>query len=66
MTDYWEKHYDICVQKDNDKLFLSKSHGTDWCHVTMLTNGNDNGTIELRSKEHAEALHFMLGQMLGL
>ena len=66
MSDYWGSHYDMAIQHNNNKLFLSKRTSTDWSHITMLTNGNETGQIELRSKEHAEALHFMLGQMLGV
>lgn len=64
-TEYWKKSYEMAVQDGNQKLFLSKRPDTDWSHISMLNNSNEVGQIELRSKEHAEALRFMLDQMLN-
>ncbi len=65
MSDYYKKNYAMNVQETNDELQVDKISGTDWCDVTMTTNGNENGKITIRSKVMAEQLHFMLGQMLG-
>jgi len=64
MNDYYEKPYNMSVQESNDKLVLSKQSQTDWSVLQMVTNGESNGLITIRSKETAEGLHFMLSQML--
>lgn len=67
MTDekFDKKHYDTTTFIGNNKLCVNKLTSSDWSHITMRTNDEVNGTITLKSKEIAEALHFMLGQMLG-
>lgn len=62
--EFWDKHYKMSAQQSNDRLCVSKNQGTDWSKVEMITNDFSNGTIQIRSKEMAEQLHFMLGQML--
>lgn len=62
---YWRKNYTMTAQETNDALILTKSSGSDWCHLTMRTNDLDNGSITIRSQAMAEQLHFMLGQMLS-
>lgn len=55
---YWKKDY-IC---DCNGLTLYKSRGSEWFDIGLKRNGTK---ITLTSKEAAEQLHFMLGQMLG-
>lgn len=62
--DYWRKHYQRRLAEGADTLTLEKTKDSDWCHVRMLTNGDPNGGICIRSREMAEHLHFMLGQLL--
>ncbi len=64
---YWEKNYSVIFGKGyrpTNELFIEKKSESDWSHITMMTNSSKNGTITIRSKEMAEQLHFMLGQML--
>jgi hypothetical protein len=65
MTAYEKKTFGIGVIDGADTLTLSKSGGTDWAILQMITNRYENGTITLRSKEIAVQLHCMLGQMLA-
>jgi hypothetical protein len=64
MDDYWRKNYKQQVSGGVDALTLEKLDGSDWCHLRMLTNDEQHGEICLRSREMAEHLHFMLGQLL--
>jgi hypothetical protein len=64
MEKYWEKGYNATVSRGGDDIEVNKNSGGDWSTITMCTNGNPNGSITIRSREHAEQLHFLLGQML--
>jgi len=64
MEKFYTKYYSMSVQEFNDKLIVKKISNTDWSNIQMITNDNENGSIQLRSKAMAEQLHFMLGQML--
>ena len=64
--DYWKRHYSMSAQDTCDELTLSKTSGSDWSHITMITNGDRNGEITIRSRFQAEQLHLMLKQMLAL
>ena len=66
MTEFHKKTYRVSTKQGNDELYVVKQGDSDWSSVQMITNGNENGAVQLRSKEAAEHLHFMLGQMLGL
>lgn len=66
MNAYWNRIYAMSAQETNDRLRVRKDSGTDWCEVQMTTNNSPNGSIQIRSKEMAEQLHFMLGQMLDI
>lgn len=64
-TEYFARQYRMTV-KDADELTLDKSRASDWASLTMhINDGVPDTQITLRSKEIAEGLHFMLGQMLG-
>jgi hypothetical protein len=63
-AEYQKKCYNMAAQHMVDQLHIDKSTQSDWCEITMITNGFENGIITLRSKEMAEQLHFMLGQLL--
>jgi hypothetical protein len=65
MEGYWSKCFNATVSFGNDDIEVNKNSGGDWSSITMCTNGNPNGDITIRSREHAEQLHFLLGQMLG-
>lgn len=62
---YFNKSYESTVINGNDSLTVKKISGTDWAQLHMQTNNFNNGDINLRSKEAAESLHFMLGQLLN-
>ena len=64
MTLYEQKHFDMTVTEHSDNITVRKSSGNDWCQVIMVTNGDINGVITIRSKEMVESLYFMLGQIL--
>jgi hypothetical protein len=63
---YWEKSFNTAVLHGNDEITVYKNSGGDWIGIEMQTNKTPNGSITIRSKEHAEQLHFLLGQMLGV
>lgn len=57
---YWVKDYSC----DCNGLTLYKSCGSEWFAIGIKRGGTKE-KIALKSKEAAEQLHFMLGQMLG-
>jgi len=59
--DYTKRFYCKTVTEHVDALTVSKDAGTDWSTVEM----QGQGTITLRSREHAESLVHILNQMLG-
>jgi hypothetical protein len=65
MNDYHNKTYKLTIRDRSDELTVEKSGGHDWSEVRMETNGAKNGEITLRSRNHAESLHFMLTQLLS-
>jgi hypothetical protein len=65
VDEYWKRRYHMEAIEGVDALNVDKSPGTDWCWVRMTVADNEPIGINLRSKEMAEQLHFMLGQMLG-
>jgi len=65
MTNYYKKYYIMKAKQTNDSLKLHKTTNSDWCELSMTTNGFSNGQITIRSKEMVEQLHFMLGQLLS-
>jgi VCBS repeat-containing protein len=62
---YEKSQYCMSAIQHPDKVTVSKTQGSDWCHVTLDIHGKEDSAINIRSKEMAEQLHFMLGQMLG-
>ena len=64
MSDFHKKHYSMEIKESNDLIHIDKMSGTDWSTIEMVTNDKSNGYITIRSKNMAEHLHFMLGQML--
>lgn len=64
ITTYQNKHYRMQVTQDSDTLRVSKSSNTEWSEITMITNGEANGVIRIRSAEMAAQLRFMLEQLL--
>ena len=64
MKDYEQKHYAITMEEKPDRLSVEKAIGSNWCVISIETNSMDNGSITIRSRAMAEALHFMLDQML--
>ena len=64
MKTYKQKYYDITMTEHPDNLTVHKSSDSDWFQISMTTNGDSNGTILIRSQTMAEALRFMLEQIL--
>lgn len=62
--DYWERTFSLTAQETNDALMVHKIDGSDWCSISIETNGKQNGEITIRSRLMAEQLHFMLGKLL--
>lgn len=62
--EYKIKHYSVSVEERNDKMRLTKGMNSDYCEINMKTNDINEGGLVIRSKNMAEQLHFMLGQML--
>ena len=61
---YQDKRYNSSVIIGNDNITLAKSSGSEWSYIENTINGDKDTEITIRSKEMAEHLHFMLGQML--
>lgn len=59
-----KKHYFMKVEESSDQLIVDKNCQSKWLNIRMVTNGSHNGQITIRSKEMAEQLYFMLGQVL--
>ena len=64
MSNYNKKYYSMSVKEANDEVCVNKSTGADWCTIKMVNNDEFTGDITIRSREMAEQLKFMLGQML--
>jgi hypothetical protein len=62
--DYFNRNYKVTVIEGVDRLTLSKHPAGFWSEIEMRINENPPARITLRSKEMAEQLHHMLGQML--
>lgn len=62
---YRKIFYMMTAKQSPDELTVDKMGDSDYCEISMVTNGFGNGQVTIRSKEMAEQLHFMLGQMLG-
>jgi len=65
-SDYWGKSYNASLKRGVDTVHVIKASGVDRSMIRMQLHDKIDGTIQLRSQEHAEQLHFLLGQMLGL
>lgn len=50
MTDYEKRHYKVSVKESNDELVVEKFAHSDWCHITMITNGIKGRRITIRSQ----------------
>lgn len=61
---YSNKSYSYSVSNGFDDLYVNKNPSSDWMEIKMVTNDLANGVITIRSKEMAEQLHFMLGQLI--
>lgn len=62
--EYADKHYSMTMNDGVDAVTVEKAAGSEWCVVSMKTNGEPNGEITIRSESMSEALRFMMGQML--
>ncbi len=65
MNKYYDKHYHMAAESESDKIILKKCGRSDWCEVIMEINGDQKCSMDIRSREMAEQLHFMLGQILS-
>ena len=65
MKAWLDAHYEMTIRHGTDALRVAKGGGSGWVSLNMTVNGTDAHCITIRSREHAEALHFMLGQMLS-
>jgi len=48
-----------------DSILVHKSPSSYWTEITLFIHEKEEARITIRSKEMAEQLHFMLGQMLS-
>lgn len=62
---YGKKSYRHAVSDGTDSLEIIKHGDSEWCQIKMIMNDWERGSIQIRSREQAEQLHFMLGQMLA-
>ena len=66
MNPYWNKYYKATViDKGFNELTVSKNQGSDWSEIEMAMNDNKSDRITLKSQDHAEQLHFLLGQLIA-
>lgn len=63
-VNYTGKHFIMTAEQFPDRLTVKKNSPSDWSSVEMQVHDLVPVKITLRSKEMAEQLHFMLGQML--
>jgi len=63
--EYLEKFYDCKSTCCDDSIKIRKMMHLNDIHVITKINNETIGNIIIRSKEQAEQLHFMLGQLLG-
>lgn len=62
--DYLEKFYDCKTTHCDDSIKIRKMMHLNDFRITTKINNEETGSIVIRSKEQAEQLHFMLGQLL--
>lgn len=64
MDEYLKKYYNARCTCCDDMIILRKNVGTINIKIMTKINDMDVGELTIRSKEQAEQLHFMLGQLL--
>jgi len=64
--DYYDKDYAAHSGNGNNQLRVSKNHKSDCSTIEMRINGTTDSKITLKDKDRAEALYWMLANMLGL
>lgn len=62
--EYLEKFYDCKTIHCDDAIKIRKMMHLNDFRITAKINNEETGSIVIRSKEQAEQLHFMLGQLL--
>lgn len=62
--EYLKSSYRNTVISKGDSIHLEKSSNSDWLHIKMTVDDDILGSITIRSKQQAEHLRFMLGQIL--
>jgi len=62
--EYLEKFYDCKATICDDSIKIRKMMHLSDFRITAKINNEEVGSITIRSKEQAEQLHFMLGQLL--
>lgn len=66
MKDYFKSHYDCEFQGGTDAIRIRKNSNSEWLWLCVkVGNSGTINSINIRSKQDAEHLHFMLGQALG-
>lgn len=64
--EYLQSSYSSTINKGSDvKLTVEKFCGSDWARLRGESGGSLTGNIIIKSKQEAELLHFMLGQLIG-
>ena len=63
---YLREGYKASVIVGVDEVTVNKPRDSDWSTIKLTVNGYEAGEVDLRSKQMAEHLHFMLGQMLEI
>lgn len=62
--EYLEKFYDCKATICDDSIKIRKMMHLNDFRIIAKINNEEVGSITIRSKEQAEQLHFMLGQLL--
>lgn len=62
--EYLEKFYDCKSTCCDDSIKIRKMMHLNYFGISTKINDEEVGSITIRSKQQAEQLHFMLGQLL--
>jgi hypothetical protein len=62
---FYDKDFQMSARETNDEITIHKSKSSDWLNISMLTNGDQEKGITIRSEEMARQVHFMLSRVLG-
>lgn len=63
--EYHGHYYRMELKTNGDTFEISKSSSSTWAKITKKNPDGTSDSLDIRSKQMAEQIHFTLGQMLG-